>query len=47
MLNCTIVKQSVQSQLWITRINDLASSTSKSQGVKKKKRDDIEGEFID
>ena len=37
MLNYTLGTQAVQSQPWKTRINHLASSTNKLQGVKREK----------
>ena len=37
MLNYTIGTQSVQCQPWNNRINDLASSTNKLQGVKERR----------
>lgn len=37
MLNYTIGTQAVQSQPWKTRINHLASSTNKLQGVKERR----------
>ena len=37
MLNYTLGTQAVQSQPWKTRINHLASSTNKLQGVKERR----------